>query len=308
MKDAGCGNIFVAVSGQKTLAAGRYTLRKTRQIGGFMKKALAITGLVIAALIAGLYFVMAPALKAMSKTAVYVADKNLTIITGGGGNSAVYVSPDKSSIIIVDTKMGGGARILKKFTDSINPEAKVTIINTHDHPDHTGGNKFYPNADIITGTCDTAKPGALKGTLIKAGEALVIKTADDIIEVRNMGNAHSFADTTVYFRNRKLLMTGDLVFNKWSPVLRKQGGADVDKWTADLDYLMKNYDIKTAVPGHGEVSDVKILQAQKTYFEEIKAAVNDPVKLAALKEKYAGYNHIPIFTGFDQTVKFIKGN
>ncbi len=273
-----------------------------------MKKVLAITGLIILILILALFVIMFPAVNAMSKTGVVDIDSGLKIFTGGGGNSAVYVTPDKGAIVIVDTKMGKWAKKLKAYTDSINPNAKVTVINTHAHGDHTGGNKLYPKADFITGGYESSKPGALQGMLIKVGETYTLKVPDDEIEIRNMGNAHSFADSIVYFKKRKLLMTGDLVFNGWHPVLMKLGGADSDKWVKALDYLIKNYDVKTAVPGHGVVSGAKILMDQKAYFDDIKTALNDPAKLKALKEKYKDYMHMPIFTGFDKTAAFIRNS
>jgi cyclase len=271
-----------------------------------MKKVLAITGSIILASILALFVIMYPAVNAMSKTGVVDIDAGLKIFTGGGGNSAVYVTPDKGVIIIVDTKMGDGSKKLKAYSDAVNPNAKVTIINTHAHPDHTGGNKLFPKAEFITGGYETAKPGVLQGMLIKAGETYTIKVPDDEIEIRNMGNAHSFADTIVYFKKRKLLVTGDLVFNGWHPVLMKMGGADAGNWVKYLEYMEKNYDAKTVVPGHGAVGGAELLAEQKAYFTDIKAALNDPDKLKALKEKYKGYNHMPIFTGFDKTVKFLK--
>jgi glyoxylase-like metal-dependent hydrolase (beta-lactamase superfamily II) len=271
-----------------------------------MKKFFAVIGLAILVLFAGLFVVMFPAINAMSKFGVVDFDSGLKIFTGGGGNSVVYSAPDKSTVIVIDTKMGGSARKLKAYVDSINPDAKVTVINTHAHPDHTGGNKLFTKAEFITGGYENAKPGVLQGMLIKAGETYTIKVPDDELEIRNMGNAHSFADVIVYFKKRKLLVTGDLVFNGWHPALIKQGGADTDKWVKALDYLQKNFDIKTAVPGHGQVSDAKILQEQKSYFEDIKAAVNNPALLKALNEKYKGYMHIPVMSGFDNTVKFLK--
>ena len=270
-----------------------------------MKKILAVIGTVILVFIAGLFVIMFPAVNAMSKVGVVDVDSGLKVFTGGGGNSVVYVTPDKGAIVIVDTKMGDGAKKLKAYTDVINPNAKITIINTHAHGDHTGGNKLYPNAEIITGGYENAKQGALQGMLIKVGETYTIKVPDDGIEIRNMGNAHSFADSVVYFRKRKLLLTGDLVFNGWHPVLIKQGGADADKWVKALDYLEKNYDVKTVVPGHGNVAGAKLLEEQKAYFTDIKAALNDTARLKALKEKYKGYFHMPIFSGFDKTAQFL---
>ena len=83
-----------------------------------MKKVLAITGLIILILILALFVIMFPAVNAMSKTGVVDIDSGLKIFTGGGGNSAVYVTPDKGAIVIVDTKMGDGSKKLKPSSRS----------------------------------------------------------------------------------------------------------------------------------------------------------------------------------------------
>ncbi len=270
-----------------------------------MKKFLVIITTLILVLVAGIFVLLAPAIGNLSKAGVVDVNDNLKVFTGGG-NSAVYVTPFKSAIIIVDTKFGGASKTLKQYTDSVNPKAKVTIINTHLHADHVGGDSLYPGAEVIMGGGDGVKTGNLADRVIKPGESYVIKIDGDEIIVRNMGVGHSFADMVVYFKNEKLLMTGDLVFNGWHPVLIKQGGADIGKWVKDLEFLQANYDAKTVVPGHGEVSGGNILQEQKEYFEGIKAALTDPEKMKALKEKYKGYNQMPFFTGVDRTAEFMK--
>ena len=55
----------------------------------------------------------------------------------------------------------------------------------------------------------------------------------------------------VYLKNRKILFSGDLIFNKINPFLIRKSGASVIKWIADLDSLLNRWDITTIVPGHG---------------------------------------------------------
>ena len=67
-------------------------------------------------------------------------DPQLTIYLGGGGNSVVLTSEDGSAAFIVDTKMRGAAEMLR---DKIKAK-DITIVNTHDHFDHVGGNSSLP--------------------------------------------------------------------------------------------------------------------------------------------------------------------
>ena len=67
---------------------------------------------------------------------------NLFVLTGGGGNTAVFVSA--SGVVVVDTKNPGwGQPILDKIKE-LTPKPITTILNTHTHGDHVSGNVEFP--------------------------------------------------------------------------------------------------------------------------------------------------------------------
>src|SRR6187455_317694 len=67
---------------------------------------------------------------------------NLFMLTGGGGNTAVFVGA--SGVVVVDTKNPGwGQPILDKIKE-LTPKPITTIINTHTHGDHVSGNVEFP--------------------------------------------------------------------------------------------------------------------------------------------------------------------
>ncbi len=73
---------------------------------------------------------------------------NLFVLTGGGGNTTVFVQ--SNGITVVDTKNPGwGAPILEKIKE-LSPKPVTTIINTHTHGDHVSGNVEFPaTVDIV---------------------------------------------------------------------------------------------------------------------------------------------------------------
>ena len=118
-----------------------------------LKKILKWTGIVVlflAMLVGVLYLVyFRPIMSKMQETSTIQMDSQLTLVTGGGGNSAIFNSSDK--VVVIDTKMDDAA---KNFHDKVIQMAgnkPITIINTHLHPDHTGGNELYKGATIIAG-------------------------------------------------------------------------------------------------------------------------------------------------------------
>ena len=88
-----------------------------------------------------------PFLSKMKQTEIVQIDKNLTIIIGGGGNSGI-ISSD-SLVVVVDTKMDEAADMLYQKVMEIAGNKPLLVINTHWHPEHVNGNKFYKNATII---------------------------------------------------------------------------------------------------------------------------------------------------------------
>jgi glyoxylase-like metal-dependent hydrolase (beta-lactamase superfamily II) len=236
-------------------------------------------------------------------------DPQLTIYLGGGGNSIVLTSEDGSKALVVDTKMRSAA---KKLRDEVKA-VEITIVNTHAHYDHTGGNALYPSAKIISGAYtneqwdnDSNKTSRYPDVALKSGEEKVIKIGSETVHIHNMGRAHTWNDIVVYCEERKLLVTGDLVFIDMHPAVYAKSGTNVASWIGVLDSLSKRYKIKTLIPGHGKVSDQNALIVMKDYFVSIGDAIGKPDKQAELKKKYKEYFTIPGMFSFYNTTKFIE--
>ena len=112
----------------------------------------------------------------------------------------------------------------------------------------------------------------------------------------------------VLLKNRKVVFTGDLVFYRVNPFLKKESGADVDKWIAALDKILKIPNVSLFVPGHGQNGDRSIVESMKTYFEDMKTAANDPSKEKTLKEKYKDWTEVPMMASPGITIDYIRSS
>jgi glyoxylase-like metal-dependent hydrolase (beta-lactamase superfamily II) len=273
-----------------------------------MKKVLQIVGLLIVVVIVAGGIYVWKSYQSFMKIETIQYDPQLTIYLGGG-NSVVLTSEDGSTALVVDTKLKGAAKILRE-----NIKAKdITIINTHDHFDHVGGNALYPQAKIIAGEYtkkqwddDSQKASRYPDITLKPGEEKVLNIGSETVHIYNMGRAHTFNDVVVYFDNRKLLATGDLVFNQMHPAVIAKSGTKVSSWINALETLSKKYQIKTLVPGHGAVADQNALVVMKDYFIEVGDSIGNKEKQAVLKEKYKNYVTFPGMFSFNNTLKFIE--
>lgn len=267
------------------------------------------TFIVVLMVLAGIFINWIYHNKIMLPTETIHYDPQLTIYMEGGCNAVVLTSKDGIKAVIVDTKMAEGAQNLRKMVKA----KEITIINTHFHMDHIGGNRLYTNENIIAGdytpeqwNTEIIKMGGYPNRFVKRGEEIIIPIDDEKVHVRNMGLAHSWSDVIVYFEKRKLLATGDIVFNKLHPVLPPGGSCSVISWINVLNDLEKRYNIKTLVPGHGALSDKKALNDMKEYFVSIGDSSGDPDRQKELKARYKDYFSMPVIMNFDSTLKFIE--
>lgn len=236
-------------------------------------------------------------------------DSQLTIYWGGAsGNSMVLVSEDGSKALVVDTKEKEDAKDLRKTVTAKD----VIVVNTHSHYDHALGNILYPKATVIGGAYSKAqwasdsRGSRYPDETIAPQEEKTIKIGSETVHIYNTGRAHTWNDIVVYCENRQVLVSGDLIFHNFHPVLYSRNGTQVGAMIKVLEMLPEKYRIKTVIPGHGTVGDVSIITGMRDYFVQIKDAIDSADKLEKLNKKYASYISIPNMTSFDNTVNFVK--
>jgi len=160
-----------------------------------------------------------------------------------------------------------------------------TLINTHHHLDHTGGNSFFRAATIIsTSKCRAElEPGfppvpllqrfmprfareftGLQLTLpsVTFDERLVVHDGGREIHLWHPGTpAHTSGDATVFLPKERVVFAGDLAFHYVTP-LAFQG--HVGHWIAAVDRVLA-FEADTIVPGHGPIGTRKELTLMRDY-------------------------------------------
>ena len=79
----------------------------------------------------------------------------LYILTGGSNTLALMRD---EGVLLVDTKPAGWGRAILDNIESVTDQPVTTIINTHAHADHAGGNVEFPDATRSSPTT-TPRPG-----------------------------------------------------------------------------------------------------------------------------------------------------
>ena len=272
------------------------------------KKILFGVGIVIVILIAVFFIFYYPTYHFFTHKEVIQIDKDLTIVIGGGGNSCLLVGD--SAVLVVDTKMMNNAEDLYKMAEEKAGKKPIIVINTHYHPDHVKGNKFYKNAKIYIGNYDKTflekniDADCQPNTFVK--DSLILNLGNEIVKLYNLGQAHSFDDMVVYLTSRNLLFTGDLIFYEVNPVLKKESGADVDKWISVLNLLTTRWGDARIVPGHGKMGGKELMNSLKQYFEDMKIAAAEPSKENEMKAKYDQWTKISSLASPSMTIEYLK--
>ena len=166
----------------------------------------------------------------------------------------------------------------------------ATLINTHHHLDHTGGNRFFPQATrVASEKCREAlAPGfpplpllqrfmprfarelALLQVVLPTvtfKDHLVLHDGDREIRLWHPGfAAHTVGDAVVYLPRERVLFAGDIAFHYVTP-LAFQG--HVGNWIKAAARLLE-YDADVIVPGHGPIGTKKELLAMRDYLAVVR--------------------------------------
>jgi cyclase len=207
----------------------------------------------------------------------------------GGSNNIWIVFRDY--VVVID------ANFPKEAGDVIADLRKTTdkpikyVLDTHHHGDHAYGNCVWAKegAKIVAHKTaarllqssgpkqwqDAAKDrkdireNELKQADITFDDKYVIDDGTQRVEFRHFGHSHTAGDAVAYLPKQKILCTGDACVNG---SFNFMGHSNSGTWVTCLE-KMKELDIALVCPGHGKVAGKDLLDTQKRYFADMRAAV-----------------------------------
>ncbi|WP_133902832.1 MBL fold metallo-hydrolase [Actinophytocola oryzae] len=167
-----------------------------------------------------------------------------------------------------------------------------TLVNTHHHGDHTFGNYLLPGATIIGheatrssilqwgmpfdepvwtkvewGDVELAPP------FVTYKDGVTVWVDDLRCEVTHVGTAaHTTNDSIVWVPERRVLFSGDLLFNGGTPFLMQgslAGAIEV------LETVVKPLGAETIVPGHGPVTGPQVIDDILSYLYFLRRTASD---------------------------------
>ena len=219
---------------------------------------------------------------------------NLFMITGGGANTLVRVTPE--GLIVVDTKNPGGdnfTRVMEEIK-SVSTQPVKFVLNTHHHPDHVGNNQAFIDAGATVLALEALKtrmasdprtkdiPGLPTQTFAKD---YVLKLGGAEVQAHSYGRGHTGDDTMVYFPDAKVVMVSDQITNA-TPIVDFANGGSAVEWTQILDGVLK-LDFEMAIPGRGEPKSRAEVEAFRAQFASLVSRASDAIKAGATRDTLA---------------------
>jgi glyoxylase-like metal-dependent hydrolase (beta-lactamase superfamily II) len=257
----------------------------------------------------------------------------------------VYVIPDRrvdlvpnvgfvvgtEAVLVVDTGMGvaSAERVLARARE-LSGDRPLFLTLTHFHPEHGfGAQVFRDAATIVYNESQRQELNAKFDEFVHMFSDFSPEIADllsdvervephetydrrrqldvggTVVELESVGPAHTRGDQLVWLPEQGVMFTGDLVENRFFPIL-PDADAHGSDWITLLERL-EAMDPVTVVPGHGEVGDVGLVREVREYLEWIRSLVREGrgKGLEALKaevepkvrERYATWDN-EIWIGF----------
>ncbi|MEM7340813.1 MAG: MBL fold metallo-hydrolase [Actinomycetota bacterium] len=223
-----------------------------------------------------------------------VADRVFAYIQPDGtwfiNNAGFMVADD--GIVAVDTcSTERRTRAFLASAAEVSGAPVRTVINTHHHGDHTHGNYLTHPATIVAhencrelmiasgiqhypGVFEQADWGDLEFAppTLTFTEQVNLWVGDLKVELHYIGGAaHTTNDVVAWVPERKVLFSGDLVFNGGTPFVL------MGSVSGSLRALerMRSFDAEVIVPGHGPVCTPEVLDDLAAYYQFVQASARD---------------------------------
>ena len=225
----------------------------------------------------------------------------------------VYVIPDQridlvpnigfvvgdDALLVVDTGMGtaNARRVLRRARELADARPLMLTL-THFHPEHGfGAQVFRDEATILYNASQRDELEAKFAEFVELFSTFSPEIAEMlsdvervepdetyearrridlggiVAELESVGPAHTRGDQLVWLPEQRVLFAGDLVENRFFPIL-PDADARGSEWITLLARI-EGMEPGVVVPGHGEVGDAALVGDVREYLEWVRSLVRE---------------------------------
>jgi glyoxylase-like metal-dependent hydrolase (beta-lactamase superfamily II) len=253
--------------------------------------------------------------------------RNTGYWTARGGTIGWLINPDGA--VAVDSQFPDTAELcIAELLKKSGKADIATLINTHHHGDHTGGNGvFRPKTKQIVAHANVPKylragydgqmakraqmnpppttPAPVEPATIDrtVSDSLTLTHGDERISLKHYGPAHTGGDIVIHFERANVAHMGDLMFNRAHPVIDRANGASIANWSTMLKKVAAELPADTLyIFGHAgpkfEVTGSRAdLARHADYLVALLQFVREQVKAGKTREQVVALTDV--IPGFD---------
>lgn len=241
--------------------------------------------------------------------------RNVGIFHQRGGTIGWLVSAD--GLLVVDSQFADTAPNLLAGLKERSPRQIDVLINSHHHPDHTGGNGVLrPAVKQIVSHVRAAENLKVQAERAKTTATMPdatfpdtwsVKLGDETIRAKHWGPAHTGGDVSIHFEQANVVHLGDLLNNRGFPNVDAPAGASVHGWIQVLEKMAPAFPADALyVFGHAEAGHPFIgtrteLLYQRDYFTAVIEMARAARKQGRSKDDLAKVEVLPKFEHFGGT-------
>ncbi|MDA1183800.1 MAG: MBL fold metallo-hydrolase [Acidobacteria bacterium] len=214
---------------------------------------------------------------------------NLFVLRGGGGNTAAFIGPH--GVTLVDTKIPGWGQTLLDSVSALTDRPVTTLINTHSHFDHVGGNPELP-VDIQIVAHENSAANMLEMRPVTGfgpqnmtfegdrgmptdtfTDRFTLGGGDARIELYYFGRAHTNGDIWVVFPSLSVMHGGDAFSGKNLPIMDANNGGSALEFPATLRKVIDAIEVETIITGHSTLMTMDDLREYADFTLEFLGAM-----------------------------------
>ena len=200
-------------------------------------------------------------------------------IEGRGGNIGLFVGDD--GVFLVDDQF---APLTDRIVAAIRPLSDKPIrflVNTHLHPDHTGGNENFGKMGALVFGHDNVRRQmhisayTQEPPLVTYSQDVSFHINGETVHVFKTPDAHTNGDSYIFFKGSNVIHAGDVYRTTSYPYIDTNNGGSFLGTIKALELLVDVADGDTKIiPGHGVTSNAEEVQA----FLDMLLVIRDRVK------------------------------
>jgi len=190
--------------------------------------------------------------------------RNVGTFTARGGTMGWLVTPD--AVLVIDSQFADTAQMFLDGLKTRTPRKIDLLLNTHHHPDHTGGNKVL-RPMVAKIVAHENVPGLQKKQAAAAKTEDAQAYADETfkdgwkvdigkekVSTKYYGPGHTSGDVVIFFQQANIVHMGDLMSHQRHPRVDRPAGASIRNWLVSLEKVVKDHNNDTIyVFGHSKV-------------------------------------------------------